>query len=315
MPNSLATDGAGSVPEIETTVRKLQAELSEARRVEEELRRQNHALELRLSEEMSELAEVHEDLQREMQQRVRDQQEIRLLNENLVRQKNAIAVVSQELDHFTYAISHDFRAPLRHLLGFSEALVEQLGQTLDAGARGYLDCVVKAGHKLDAQVQALVNLSRITRQKMQPASVDLGQLVREAVASLTVSAPERKVIFTIADKLTVQGDAALLKVALENLVNNAWKYTRKRDPATIELGRRLEGEGTVYFLSDNGAGFDMRYADKLFSPFQRMHAESEFEGIGVGLAMVQRIIHRHGGRIWADARVDGGATIFFTLAD
>jgi light-regulated signal transduction histidine kinase (bacteriophytochrome) len=147
------------------------------------------------------------------------------------------------------------------------------------------------------------------------ASVDLSRMARECAVLLKESAPERKVVFKIADQLSVRGDETLLKAAIANLMENSWKYTGKKESATIELGRKQEGDSTIFYLRDDGVGFDMRYADKLFGPFQRMHRESEYEGTGIGLATVQRIIHRHGGRIWADAAVDGGATFFFTLSD
>jgi signal transduction histidine kinase len=329
MPNGL--DAAAAVNEVESdgsalksdaamlesdaAVEQLKAELCERKRVEEELQRLNSALEQRLTQSWAELAETTEELRQEMHRRKEDQHEIRLLSERLMRKESAFGVLSHELELFTYAISHDFRAPLRHLLGFSEALAEHLGQELDASAQGYLNCIIRAGRKMDTQVQALVALSRITRQELRLTSVDLSQLARDVAATLKSSDPDRPVAFTIADKLTVRADPVMLKIVVENLLNNAWKYTRKKDPATIELGRKQEGEETVFFLSDNGVGFDMRYAEKLFTPFQRMHAESDYEGVGAGLAMVQRIVHRHGGKIWADARVDEGATIFFTLAD
>jgi len=223
--------------------------------------------------------------------------------------------MNHELESFSYSISHDLRAPLRHLIGFSGALLEDYADTLDATAKTYLDCIVRAGGKLESLIEALLNLSQITRQELRIASVDLSELARECAASLLDSAPERSVVFHIADELPVQADAALMKAAIGNLLENAWKYTCKKDTANIELGQNREGDAIVFYLRDNGAGFDMRYAARLFGPFQRMHKESEFEGTGIGLATVQRIIHRHGGRIWADAVVDGGATFFFTLSD
>ena len=237
------------------------------------------------------------------------------VTEELVRQKNAFLIVSQELESLTYTISHDLRAPLRHIAGFSQALLDDYRPDLDSTAQGYLDCIVRAQRKMEGRIEAMLNLSRISQQELRPDSVDLGKLARECADALQLSAPERQATITIAEQLTVRADPALMQLAIGQLVDNAWKYTGKKEKTVIEFGRQREGEVTTFFLRDNGAGFDLRYADKLFSPFQRMHAESEFGGMGMGLALVQRIIHRHGGRIWADARVDGGATFFFTLAD
>ena len=300
---------------LEDAVRQLQAELSERRHAEEELCLLNSALELRLAECRGSLAAVEEELRQERRGRTEDRKEMSLLAENIVRQKNALNAMEHELESFSYSISHDLRAPLRHLVGFSGALSEDYADTLDATAKSYLDCIVRAGYKLESLIEALLNLSQITRQELRLAIVDLSELARECAASLLGSAPERTVVFHIADHLFVQADLTLMKAAINHLLGNAWKYTCKKDTANIELGRKQEGDATVFYLRDNGAGFDMRYAERLFAPFQRMHKESEFEGTGIGLATVQRIIHRHGGRIWADAMVDGGATFFFTLSD
>jgi light-regulated signal transduction histidine kinase (bacteriophytochrome) len=164
-------------------------------------------------------------------------------------------------------------------------------------------------------IQDLLMLSRVTRQALRHESIDLGKLAKTIVASLRAEAPQREVEFTIADGLTATGDPGLLHVVMENLLNNAWKYSSKRQQAHIEFGSIPQADGTTaYFVRDDGAGFDMAYAGSLFGTFQRLHAETEFEGTGIGLATVQRIIHRHGGRVWAEAEVDQGATFFFTLA-
>jgi signal transduction histidine kinase len=303
----------GSAPEVSRA--DLLFELSERKRLHEELCRLNEDLELQLAQGKLQLAAAREELQRESQRRTEEQKECVILNENLLRQRYDLDLVNRELESFSYSISHDLRAPLRHLLGFSGALQEDCADTLDDSARSFLGCITKAAKKMEAQIEALTGLSRIARQQLNLASVDLSCMVRESAASLQGSEPARQAVFTIADELLVRGDAGLLRAAIDNLLANAWKYTGKRDAAQIEFGRQLEGDASVFYLRDNGAGFDMRYADRLFGAFQRMHREGEFEGAGVGLAVVQRIIHRHGGRIWADATVDGGATFYFTLAD
>jgi light-regulated signal transduction histidine kinase (bacteriophytochrome) len=314
MPMAPDADNKIDDLESETNIRDLKTELSERKLAGEELYRLSNALELCLIQRNDEVCALKEQLAQERDRRSKDQEEIGLLNEELSHQKNALEVANKEFESFNYSISHDLRAPIRHLIGFSSMLSEDFRDTLDASAQSFLDSIVKAARKMDLLVEALLKLSRISRQDLKVSIVDLGAIARECADSLMESAPHRKVVFTLADQLSVRADAALLRAAMANLLDNAWKYTGKKEVATIELGRTQSGDATVFYLRDNGAGFDMRYADKLFGPFQRMHRDSEFEGTGMGLATVQRIIHRHGGRIWADAAVDGGATFFFTLA-
>jgi signal transduction histidine kinase len=290
-------------------------ELAERRRVQEELVHLNTELELRLVEAHAQLAAAQDERRYELQRHTEDRLEIGLLNENLARQRRDFEMVSQELESLGFSISHDLRAPLRHLLGFSGALLEDYGATLDATAQSFLRCIVKSGQKMEAQIEALLSLSRVSRQHLSFDNVNLSHLVREAAALLQGTEPGRRAEFTISDHLVVRADATLLRTAIDQLMGNAWKFTKGKDAAQIEFGQRQEGSSAVYYLRDNGAGFDMRYADRLFGAFQRMHKESEFVGAGIGLATAQRIIRRHGGRIWADATVDLGATFFFTLSE
>jgi light-regulated signal transduction histidine kinase (bacteriophytochrome) len=293
---------------------ELSWELSEHRRAHHEMTLLNEALELRLDECRLQLAEAADERVHLSLKASQDQLELDRLKADLARQQNDFQSLAKELDSLSFSISHDLRAPLRHLVGFTGALQEDYGAKLDAPAQGFLNCITKAGHKMEAQIEALLGLSRVARQQLCISSVDLSQLVREYAAALHGLDPERRVVFSITDRLVVQGDATLLRSAIEHLVHNAWKFTSKKEAATIEFGR-AEGEDCLaFFLRDNGAGFDLRYADRLFGAFQRMHKESDFEGVGIGLATVQRIMHRHGGKIWADATVDGGATFYFTLS-
>ncbi|WP_224982303.1 sensor histidine kinase [Geomonas agri] len=241
------------------------------------------------------------------------QRELFRLNQELARQKATAENLGKELETFSYAVSHDLRAPLRHLIGFSNALLEDYGTALEPTAHSYLDCIVRAGRKMEGLVDALLALSRIGRQDMTPLNLDLSQMANSYAACIREGDPGRKVTFKIPERLTAHGDAVLLRTALEHLLENAWKFTAKKDSATIEVGSRKDGDEVVYFVRDDGAGFDMRFADRLFGPFQRMHRDEEFPGLGIGLAIVQRIINRHGGRIWAEAEVNGGATFYFTL--
>lgn len=293
----------------------VEGESSERKRTQEELSLLTEALEKRLSDCQAELAAARERLGDETEERAGERVEIGLLNEKLALQCKQTEILGNELESLTYSISHDLRAPLRHILGFSSALLEDYGDQLDCTAQGFLGCVTKAAQKLEAQIDALLSLSRVARQQIAPCSVDLSELARELAARLQEGAPERHASFKIADDLKVQADPVLLKAALEQLLGNAWKFTRGRERAEIEIGCRREGGSQVFFVRDNGVGFDMRYAGRLFGAFQRMHQENDFEGGGIGLATVQRIIHRHGGKVWAEAAVDSGATFYFTLGE
>ena len=220
---------------------------------------------------------------------------------------------NKELEAFSYSVSHDLRSPLRSIDGFSQALLEDYADQLPAEGQSHLKRVRAATQRMAELIDDLLNLSKVTRASMKLVPVDLSQLAQRIVAELQRSQPERRVNFNIAPKLKARGDPGLLQAVLENLLNNAWKFTSKREQAEIEFGSRHENDETIYFIRDNGAGFDMAYAGKLFGAFQRLHAMTEYSGTGIGLATVQRIIHRHGGRIWAEGVVDQGATFFFTL--
>jgi light-regulated signal transduction histidine kinase (bacteriophytochrome) len=308
-------EGAESVSEETAACPDLQSELSEQRRAHDELCQLAAALELQLAQGKLQLAGARAELTRESQARAEDRLELSVLRDKLASQKNDFDMVNHELEELSFSISHDLRAPLRHLLGFSGALLEDYADKLDDSGQDFLGCIARAAKKLELQIEALLGLSRVARQNMSLASVDLSLLARESAAALQGADPERSAVITVADGFLVRADSAMLRIAVDNLLGNAWKYTEGREPAAIEFGRQLEGGSAVYYVRDNGAGFDMRYADRLFGAFQRMHKESEFEGMGVGLATVQRIIRRHGGRVWFDAAVDGGATFYFTLAE
>jgi len=220
----------------------------------------------------------------------------------------------KELEAFAYSVSHDLRTPLRSIDGFSKEVLEQYGNKLDPHAKSDLERVRAASQHMGRLIDDLLNLSRLTRSEMTWQTVDLSAVAEAVAAQLQKSQPERKVQFLIASGLKVQGDANLLRIALDNLLINAWKFSRKRPEARIEFGQTISPEGEpVYFVRDNGAGFDMTYVNKLFGPFQRLHVASEFEGTGIGLTIVQRIVQRHGGRVWAEGAVGKGATFYFTL--
>ncbi len=241
------------------------------------------------------------------------EQQIADLNENLKQHAAQLEAANKELEAFSYSVSHDLRAPLRSIDGFSQALLEDYGGKLDAEGRDYLGRVRAGSQHMAQLIDDMLNLSRVTRQEMRLEDVDLSALAKSIAAELKNSSPERNVDFVITEGLAVEGDGRLLRAALDNLLANAWKFTGKQPRARIEFGTGQKDGRLVYFVRDNGAGFDMAYADKLFGVFQRLHKASDFPGTGVGLATVQRVIHRHGGRVWAEGRKGQGATFYFTI--
>jgi signal transduction histidine kinase len=221
---------------------------------------------------------------------------------------------NRELEAFSYSVSHDLRAPLRSIEGFSQILLEDHAQGLDEEGEDYLGRVRAASKHMDTLIDDLLDLSRVSRGPLRREVIDLSAMARGIIQKLERAQPERRIRFFAEEGVVAVGDANLLAVALENLLGNAWKFTQKEEEATIEFGVVSQGGGGVaYYVRDDGAGFDSRYADKLFGAFQRLHSPDEFEGTGIGLATVARIVHRHGGRVWAESEVGEGATFFFTL--
>ncbi|MFH1483702.1 MAG: MASE3 domain-containing protein [Chloroflexota bacterium] len=233
--------------------------------------------------------------------------------ESLARQAAELAAVNKELEAFSYSVSHDLRAPLRGIDGFSQALLEDYAGKLDAQGKDYLQRVRAACQRMAQLIDDLLSLSRVARAETRYEVVSLSGLAQTIATELRKAQPERQVEFIIAGGLVASGDVRLLRITLEKLLENAWKFTAKHPSARIEFGAVQREGKTVYFVRDNGVGFDMAFADKLFSPFQRLHAETEFPGTGIGLAMAERIVHRHGGRVWAEGEVERGATFYFTL--
>jgi PAS domain S-box-containing protein len=253
-------------------------DVSDRKRAEAEIRSLKHALELRVVERTAELA-----------------------------------AANKELEAFCYSVSHDLRAPLRSIDGFSQALLDDHADRLDAEGQDCLRRVRSASQRMSRLIDALLGLSQVTRSEMRREPVDLSRLARAVAADLARTQPDRQVEWHVAEGLVANGDAPLVRLLLENLLGNAWKFTSKNPRARIELGATEYDGAPAFFVRDDGAGFDMAYADRLFGPFQRLHEATEFEGTGIGLATVRRIVHRHGGRVWAESAVEQGATFYFTL--
>lgn len=240
---------------------------------------------------------------------------IRDLNARLERRASELESANKELEAFSYSVSHDLRAPLRAIDGFSQALLEDYADALDADGRGFLQRVRAGAQHMGRLIDDMLKLSRVSRAEVARETVDLTALSQEIMEMLQQQDPAREVEFEIAQELKAHADGRLMRAALENLISNAWKFSSGKARANIAVGA-IENDGApVYFVKDNGAGFDMAYSENLFGPFQRLHAATEFPGTGIGLATVQRIIHKHGGRIWAEAETDRGATFFFTLEE
>jgi PAS domain S-box-containing protein len=233
--------------------------------------------------------------------------------EEIQRTNRELSAANKELEAFSYSVSHDLRTPLRSIDGFSQALLEDYADKLDATAQEHLQRVRLAAQRMAALIDDMLNLSRVTRCELHREKLDLSAMANLIAADLQEAEPARQVEFVIESGLTVVGDAQLLRAAMENLLRNSWKYTSAHPTARIEFGRGEKNEKHPFIVRDDGAGFDPRYADRLFGAFQRLHTAKEFPGTGVGLATVQRIIHRHGGEIWAEGAVEKGATFYFTL--
>jgi len=224
-----------------------------------------------------------------------------------------LEAANKELDAFSYSVAHDLRAPLRSIDGFSQILLDDHDKALDGEGKQYLTYIRQSAQTMTQLIDALLTLARVARNEFRHERVDLSALARGINSELQRTQPNRRVDTVIADDLVAEGDGRLLRVALENLFGNAWKFTGSRDPARIEFAASVSDGHPTYFVRDNGAGFDMLYAERLFGVFQRLHSPQEFDGTGIGLATVQRIINRHGGRIWAEGEVDRGATFYFTI--
>jgi PAS domain S-box-containing protein len=239
----------------------------------------------------------------------------RELEQRVSERTKDLAASNAELESFAYSVSHDLRAPLRGIDGFSQALLEDYGHLFDERAQEYIRRVRSGARRMGELIDDLLNLSRLSRQAIVSQEVDLSELAREITDRLAEQEPDRLVRVAVTPGVTCVGDAGLLRVVLENLLGNAWKFTRGRSDAFVEFGVAHQDGERAFFVRDNGIGFDPLYANKLFGAFQRLHIRDDFEGSGIGLATVKRIVHRHLGRVWAEGAVEAGATFYFTIGD
>ncbi len=298
---------------------QLESKNLELQVAKESLARHQEHLEELVEHRTSELKTANEQLKQEIAARRQAEREILELNRDLearvLERTRELELANKEMEAFTYSVSHDLRAPLRAIDGFSEALLEDYTDMLDEEGKTYLRYLQDGSRDMSELIEGLLKLSRSTRGELHKEQIDLSGLVKTVVSELRQAEPEQLVTVQVAADMQGDADPRLLKVVLGNLLGNAWKYSSQEEGARIEVGVAEQKGETVYFVKDNGVGFDIAFVDKLFLPFQRLHRADEFSGTGIGLATVERIIHRHGGRIWAEAAVGEGASFYFTLGE
>ena len=293
--------------------KELKKQVTTRERVEAELRDAHEELEKRVQERTAKLVQANEELKTEISERKRAEDAIYQLNQELVEQRDQLELSNKELEAFSYSVAHDLRAPLRGIDGFSQAVLEDYGEILEEKGKSYLRRVREASQRMAKLIDAMLDLARLTRAEIHPELTDFTGIVESIVSDFQKLEPDRQVEWVIVKDIQVEADPDLLRVVMQNLLGNAWKFSGHESEARIEVGITYQYSQPVYFVRDNGVGFDMTYVNKLFWAFHRLHAINEFPGIGIGLATVKRIVGRHGGRIWADATEGKGATFYFTL--
>ena len=292
-------------------------DIGEHKQVEVRLGNSREQLKELVAAKTAELHMANRQLKEEIHDRLLAEQEVQALNVELEKRvaerTSRLEAANKELESFSFAVSHDLRSPLTSIIGFSNALLDDCGAELCGAGQNYLQRIIAASDRMQGQIDALLNFSRMVLSKLTITNVNLSEVAREVANDLALASPREGVKIIIGEGLTADADKVLVRTVLDNLMGNAWKYTSKKAQAIIEFGAREIGGETVFFVADNGAGFNMEHAGKLFEPFQRLHRIDEFEGNGIGLMTVKRIIRHHGGRVWAEAAVDTGATFYFTI--
>ena len=303
--------------EIGNLAQAFNSMLKKRKAAEISLQQANDELEQRVRDRTAELSMRNQQLNLEIKERKRVEEELLHLNveleQRVIDRTVQLQAANKELEAFSYSVSHDLRAPLRSIDGFSQALLEGYQEKLDDTGKGYLERVRKATQRMGLLIDDMLKLSRVANSEFKRRDINLSDMVQEIAAEYQKSNPDKVFDLTIQERIMVQGDYDLIKIAMVNLMNNAWKFTGKEEHPRIAFGATVIDGETACFIRDNGAGFDMVYASKLFGAFQRLHTVDEFPGTGIGLATVQRIIHRHGGRVWAEGEQGKGATFYFTL--
>ena len=285
----------------------------------------DHRIEVQGGDELAELSETfnamsaklqgsYHDLENEIEEHKRAEEARRELNADLALKNVQLKSINSELESFIYSVSHDLRQPLRAIASFSQIIQKSLQDGLREKERGYLARVIDNAAKMSEIIEDLLKLSRVSRQEIKPTPIDMTRVAAEAVSEIREAQTSRCADITIGAGITAVADQGLMALVLGNLIGNAWKFTARTENACIEFGATERGDETVYFVRDNGVGFDPQYAKNMFKPFHRLHSDSEFEGTGIGLSIVERIIRRHNGEVWAEGSIDKGATVFFTLA-
>ncbi len=311
--NSLVVNLSSANSDLEKLNRELSSEIVERRKAEEELKRHREHLEELVDNRSGELIAANTKLQQEISVRKEAEERIGALNRQLNHQIAELDTANRGLDAFVYSVSHDLRAPLRIVEGLSDTVLADHSDGLDDKGKQLLNSIRQNTLRMDRLIVALLDLSKATRQEMHMGNIDMEELVKEVVAEIMHGSSEQTLRLEVKTLPPAQGDSTLIRQVFVNLLSNAVKFTRHKETAVVEVGGWTEDKEKVYFVKDNGVGFDPKYADKLFSTFQRLHPLKEFEGTGVGLSIVQRIIVRHGGRVWAKGKPNDGAIFFFSL--
>lgn len=313
----LETRGNDEISHLERAFNRMAQNLEATTVSRDYVGKLNRRLEEIVAERTEQLSWANAELTREVEERRLAEEEVRRLNatleQRILQRTQELEASNRELEAFCYSVSHDLRAPLRHINAYSHILSEEFGNRLDNDGNFYLHRLETASRQMGLLIDDLLQLSRVGRMEMRQHEVNLSALAMEVCTMIREAHPERDVEVLIEPGMKGHGDRSLLRLVLQNLLENAWKYTARRERAVIEFGSTNDAGNTVYFIRDNGIGFDMTHADKLFGVFQRLVGASEFPGTGIGLATVRRIIERHDGRVWAEGKIDNGATFFFSI--